>query len=318
MVFLNPDGRLEVELLHPGVFLGAVAGDDEGVDVAFLSLVECGPGVLGVVAGRLSVAVVAAGVVEEHLALPRCGVAHVETTLQLGVETAVGVSAAPVLMHVEGENVLFAAELDESLLLVGQLDVLGIVPSVDDVAVVVCFLTCASENGVAVEDVLAGSIVVTASQIDGAGKEPVGREGAAHVDVGHDAAGCPLVGAAAAKRFIAAEGGSVLFPYDGYGVTVFVEDVEVLVVLFGTHVEARLKPFTAFGIGLGDTNNHVVVGIVCVPISVTLSGVVHPCPGLPFNVTVPIVRRQQNDIGSDGHQTVACACHHGEQRSSTK
>ena len=198
------------------------------------------------------------------------------------------------------------------------MDALGIVPAVDDVAVVVCFPTIASENGVAVEDVLAGSIVVTASQIDRAGKELVGREGAAHVDVGYDAAGCPLVGAAAAKRFIAAEGSCVLFPYDGRGVSCIVETVVVLVVLFGAHVEARLKPLTTFGIRLGGVNILVEVAIGCVPFAIVHSRVVHPCPGFPLDVAIPIVRRQQNDIGSDGHQAVACACHHGEQRSSTK
>ena len=167
-------------------------------------------------------------------------------------------------MNVEGKYVLLAVQLDESLLLVGQLDVLGIVPTVavvnqTSVVVPFSFVACAGEDGVAVEDILAGSIVVAASQIDGTGKELVGREGAAYIDVSNDAAGCPLVRGTAAPGIVRAVGSCVFFPEDGQGIPIVVGKVEVPVIFLGTHVEAWLKPLFPIGIGFGLAYNHVVV-----------------------------------------------------------
>ena len=263
-----------------------------------------------------------ATVVEEYFAFPRCGVTHVEAALQLGVEAAVCIGTAPVLVNVEGYGVLFAVELDEFLLLIGQLDVFAVVPTVGivDVALVVCpftFVTGLLEHEHAVDVVLAGSIVVAASQEDGAGEQLVGRECAAHIDVGHDAVTSPLVGAAAAKCFVAAEGSSVLFPVNGRVFTFLIKYVEVDISFFPIHIEARLIPLSAFCVRLGTrllservyAANDVVVGVSVAPLSIALLRVVHPCPGFPLDVAVPIVRGQQNYICADGNKSVACAGH---------
>ena len=130
----------------------AVTRHGEGVFVAFLCLIECRPRVLGVVAGRLEIPVVATIAIEEHLAFPRFCVTHVETALNPGVETTVGKRAAPVLVNVEGNQVLLAVELDECFLLVSQQNVLVIVPAVGNF-----------ENEFAVDVILSRSIIVAAS-----------------------------------------------------------------------------------------------------------------------------------------------------------
>ena len=218
VAFLNLDRSLEMKLLIPRIVIVveiAVARYYERIFVARQGLIECRPGVLCVVAGTLQVVVVATGIVKEYLAFPGCGVTHVEAAFHLGVETAVGKGTAPVLVNVEGNQVLLAIQLDESLLLFGQQNVFGIVPSVDDVAGLVCLITCAFINKLAVEVVLGGGVVVSAGQIDGTGKQLVGGEGTANIDVSHNAFAGPLIGGTSVERRISTEGGCVLLPHDG-------------------------------------------------------------------------------------------------------
>ena len=264
-----------------------------------------------------------ATVVEEYFAFPRRGVTHVEAALNLGVETTVGKGAAPVLVNVESNEVLFSIQLDEFLLLIGQLDVFAVVPAVGivDVTLVVCpfaFVTGLLEHEHAVDVVFAGSIIVTASQEDRAGKQLVGRECATHIDVGHDAVASPLIGRLSSPCCVAAEGSCVLFPVNGRVFTsLLIPYVEVDISFFPIHVEARLIPLSAFCVRPGTilfskrvyAANDVVVGILVVPLSIFLLRVVNPCPCRPLNVVVIIRRRQQNYICADGNKTVSCAGH---------
>ena len=75
-----------------------------------------------IVAGLFAVPVVTAEAVEQHLAFPRSGVAHVKTALNLRVKTAVGKCAAPVLVNVDSKQVLLTIKLDKSLLIFVQED----------------------------------------------------------------------------------------------------------------------------------------------------------------------------------------------------
>ena len=266
---------------------------------------------------------VSADIVEEYFAFPGCGVTHVEAALNLGVETTVGKGAAPVLVNMESNNILFAIQFDKFLLLIGQLDVFSIVPTVCvvDVAITVgpfSFVASALEHELAVDVVFAGSIIVTASQEDRAGEQLVGRECAAHIDVGHDAVASPLIGRLSSPRCVAAEGSGVLFPVNGRVFTsLLIPYVEVDISFFPIHVEARLIPLSAFCVRPGTilfskrvyAANDVVVGILVVPLSIFLLRVVNPCPCRPLNVVVIIRRRQQNYICADGNKTVSCAGH---------
>ena len=226
-------------------------------------------------------------------------------------------------------HILFAVKLDECLLLVGQQDVLAIVPAlvVVYVALVIkpfSFGACALEDEFAVDVVLSGSVVMTASQIDWTGEQLVGREGAAHVDVGHDAAGCPLVGRIAVECSVAAVGSGMLLPDDGQEVTFVVEAVvvdidkfSVLVDLRLCHVKTRLVPLSALGVLGRLAANLIVVRVLLVPFSILRSGVIDPGPCFPLDVAVVIGRRQQNDVCTDSYQAVACACHQREKRKCT-
>ena len=174
---------------------------------------------LGVVAGRGHVVVIAASVVEEHLALPRRGVTHVEAALHLGIETAVSKGAAPVLVNVESNHILFAVKFDESLLLIGQKNVFIIVPCVGVGNITVCrfirtFKACALEDKFTIDVVLSGSVIVATSQIDRTSEQllRVDGENTTNINVGYNAVACPLIGWTSVVCFISAEGSTLNFP----------------------------------------------------------------------------------------------------------
>ena len=167
--------------------------------------------------------------VEEHLTGPGSHITHVHTTGNTGIETTVGKGTAPVLMHVHCQEVLFATQFDEGLLLVGELHILAVVPSilvnrkrVHHLVIFICFIipviyliTCLLEHQHAIDIIFAGSIVVATCQIYITREELCGAEGTAEVNVGHDIKGGPTVRGTTIVVLIAAEWSGVNLPLDG-------------------------------------------------------------------------------------------------------
>ena len=116
---------------------------------------------------------------------------------------------------------------------------------------------------------------MSASQIDRAGEQLVCREGAADIDVGHDAVGSPSIGRTAFECGISAVGSRLHFPKDWEIVSFVVELVGVHIKLLRPHVEVRLIPEPAFCIFCGFAGNVVVTGVVDV-ITLTVVAIGYP------------------------------------------
>ena len=207
-------------------------------------------------------------------------------------------------MYVHGQEVLLTAQLDEALLLVGELHILVLVPGVlvdgllvgfagDGVhlfLIVVHFEACLRPYQLAVEIVLAGGVVVAACQVHVAREQHVGAEGAADVDVGHVVEGGPLVAGYPVPFGVVGEGCVVVFPYD----------VLALVPVAGRKggfVVAHLIPLEAVGILGGCLHDDVVVGVVGEPVlsQEGLVGVDRPHLGR-VGGTAPSCGREHGDV----------------------
>ena len=226
--------------------------------------------------------VVSAIGVEDYLTLPRLHITHFKAAFLKCIETAVGKGTAPVLVNMNSNYILLAANADKVLLLLGQLVNLVVVPTVlvtgsfrkgiarlfiNNIIIVVNVITCCLPDKHTVDVVLGRSIVVTASQINITGKHVVCGEGTANVDVGDNAAACPLERLHALPVFVTAERSLLLFPLEAvfcYTIVVFCNGRFVVILLI-PEFSVGIRRRTVF------QDKHVIVNIHVVPFSILLA-----------------------------------------------
>ena len=228
--------------------------------------------------------------VEDYLTLPRLHITHLQSALYHCVETAVGKGTAPILVNVNSNYILLTAYTDKVLLLVGQLVNLIVVPSVlvalnridwltdvitililfIDIVIMVDVVTGSLPYEDTVDVILSRSIVVTASQINIAGKHAGGSEGTTEIDVGNLAVSSPAERFHAVPCFVAAERSLLVFP-----VEVAVLGSAILVLGKSSSVILLLVPFVAVGIHSRPVfqNKHVIHRVLVTPVTIAPVGI---------------------------------------------